>query len=164
MNMHEVKEQELPALTRLWNQIVADGAYFPEETPFTKEQAKTFFAAQQHTIVCAGPRDQLLGFYILHPNGPGRRNHIANASYGVAADARGNGVGRALVTHSLNTAKKAGYHGLQFNAVVATNLSAIHLYFSLGFTCIGCIPGGYRQKALGYTDMYIFYYDLSTQK
>ena len=45
--------------------------------------------------------DVLLGTYHLGPNHGGPGSHIANASYMVAPAARGRGVGRAMVEHSL---------------------------------------------------------------
>jgi len=36
---------------------------------------------------------------------------------------------------------------MQFNAVVATNASAIHLYEKLGFVRLGVIPKGYKKNA-----------------
>ena len=72
------------------------------------------------------------------------------------SDARGHGVGRQLVQASIEKAAQLGFHGIQFNAVVATNTSAIALYESCGFQRIGTIPEGYRTNA-GFEDMHIFY-------
>ena len=41
---------------------------------------------------------------------------------------------------------KHGFSVLQFNAVVATNIHARHLYERLGFTQLGTIPKGFRMK------------------
>ena len=55
----------------------------------------------------------------------------------------GLGLGRELVKDSLAQAARKGFRGLQFNAVVASNEAAIHLYEDLGFTRVGTIPGGF---------------------
>ena len=96
--------------------------------------------------------------YILHPNNVGRCGHICNTSYAVRRDARGVGVGEALVRDSLAQGQAHGFKILQFNAVVASNLGAIHLYESLGFTRVGTIPGGYRNISGDYEDMHIFFH------
>jgi ribosomal protein S18 acetylase RimI-like enzyme len=101
---------------------------------------------------------QVLGLYILHPNNIGRCGHIANASYAVSADARGKGVGRALVKDSIAQLAPCGFTGLQFNAVVASNTRAIALYKKLGFTKIGTIPGGFKNGEGALEDIHIFYY------
>ena len=43
-------------------------------------------------------------------------------------------------------AGKLGFKVLQFNAVVASNVHARHLYERAGFRQLGVIPGGFRLK------------------
>jgi len=49
---------------------------------------------------------------------------------------------------------------MQYNAVVTSNLPAIHTYQKNGFTTVGTIPAGFRLKDGRYSDMYIMYKDL----
>lgn len=49
---------------------------------------------------------------------------------------------------------------LQFNAVVASNIHARHLYERLGFTQLGVIPGGFRMKDGHYEDICPYYHVL----
>ena len=69
-------------------------------------------------------------------------------------------MGRALVEDSLDKAKKYGFHVMQFNAVVATNARARHLYEKLGFTQLGTIPGGFRMPNGTYADICPYYQEL----
>jgi ribosomal protein S18 acetylase RimI-like enzyme len=62
----------------------------------------------------------------------------------VSSEARGRGVGRALVVDSLDWARESGYAAMQFNAVVDTNTGAVRLYESLGFTVVGTVPRAYE--------------------
>ena len=101
---------------------------------------------------------RVVGLYILHPNNIGRCAHTANTSYAVDSSCRGRGVGRALVQDSLDNLKPCGFRGLQFNAVVASNVSAIRLYESMGFDRIGVIPGGFLNGEGAYEDMIIFHH------
>ena len=71
---------------------------------------------------------------------------------------QGRGIGKALVAHSLQKAKELGYVGMQFNAVVAGNRSAIAAYEGAGFRRIGCIEDGFRLKSGELSDMYIYFY------
>lgn len=180
---------DVPAMREIWNQIVIDGRAFPQEDVLaTDAEAEEFFASQTATAVAvwtgagsdpfnpdresvppgasaaAGmPQSgEVLGLCILHPNNIGRCGHIANTSYAVAKAARGKHVGAALVTDSLHRAKACGFRVLQFNAVVASNASALHLYEKLGFTRLGAIPGGFRNVDGEYEDIYPHYYDLTT--
>lgn len=56
--------------------------------------------------------------------------------------------------------KTHGYGVLQFNAVVACNTHARHLYERLGFTQLGTIPGGFRMKDGTYEDICPYYHVL----
>ena len=49
---------------------------------------------------------------------------------------------------------------MQFNAVVATNTHALHLYKRIGFTQLGVIPGGFRMPDGHYEDIIPHYYVL----
>jgi len=150
---------DLPGLREVWNEVVRDGMAFPQLEELTDEAARGFFAAQDFTAV-AEDGGKVLGLYILHPNNVGRCGHQANASYAVSSAARGRGIGEALVRHSLSTAAELGYRLLIFNAVVATNTSAIALYEKLGFQRIGMVPGGFRQKDGAWVDTIMYYHEL----
>ena len=154
------RSHDLPAMLEIWNDIIEEGVSFPAEKPLSPAEAEAYFASQTATV-CAFEGETLLGVSILHPNNVGRCSHIANASYGVSKDARGRGLGRRLVEHSLKTAREYGFCGLQFNAVVAANLAAIHLYESIGFQRIGTVEGGYRLPDGSYTDLHLFFYPLA---
>jgi ribosomal protein S18 acetylase RimI-like enzyme len=78
----------------------------------------------------------------------------------VAAPARGRGIGRRLVEHSLEQARAAGYLGVQFNAVAASNGYAIKLYQDLGFETIGTVPAGFRHPGQGLVDLLIMFQPL----
>ncbi len=153
---------DIPSMRIIWNQVVADGRAFPQEEPLRDDcEAAEFFDAQTASAV-AEANGEVLGLYILHPNNVGRCGHIANTSYAVSKEARGRHVGAALVTDSLRRAKACGFRVLQFNAVVASNAPALHLYEKLGFTRLGAIPGGFRNIEGAYEDIYPHYFDLTT--
>ena len=155
MLVREYQENDLPAMTVLWNTIVAEGDSFPQEIPLSNNEARVFFASQTASVCALGENGHLLGLYILHPNNVGRCAHVANASYAVAPAARGQGVGRTLVEHSLARAKEAGFLALQYNAVVVTNETAVRLYEKLGFQRLARVPNGFRADD-GYRDTYLF--------
>ena len=100
-----------------------------------------------------------MGLYILHPNNIGRCGHIANASYAVKTGLRGLGIGEALVRDCMRQGAGRGFRVLQFNAVVADNAPAVHLYEKLGFHRLGRIPGGFAADT-GYKDILLFYIEL----
>lgn len=154
-------EKDLPAMVEIWNQVVGDGVAFPQEDALTLDTGRAFFAAQTYDAVAEdADTGTVLGLYILHPNNIGRCGHIANASYAVHRDARGLHIGEKLVSDCLAQAKAHGFRVMQFNAVVACNTHARHLYERLGFVQLGTIPGGFRMKDGHYEDICPYYHTL----
>ena len=49
---------------------------------------------------------------------------------------------------------------MQFNAIVASNCHARHLYERLGFVALGIVPGGFRMKNGSYQDICLYYHTL----
>lgn len=152
------QETDLPAMIRIWNEVVEEGIAFPQEELLTLQSGKQFFGEQTLTAVAMDQRtEEIHGLYILHPNNVGRCGHICNASYAVASGSRGHHVGEKLVLDCLEQARQKGFRILQFNAVVVTNASARHLYEKLGFAPLGMIPGGFRRKDGQYVDICPYY-------
>lgn len=134
IQIREYKDSDIQEMNRIWNRVVDDGVAFPQEDDLTEETGRGFFAGQTYTAVAEDTdTGKVLGLYILHPNNVGRCGHICNASYGVSADSRGLHIGERLVKDCMKRAKEQGFRLLQFNAVVASNIHARHLYERLGF-------------------------------
>ena len=138
----------------IWNKVVKDGVAFPQEEYLDEQTGDAFFSTQTYTgIAYDSDTNVIVGLYILHPNNIGRCGHICNASYAVRKDVRGQHIGEKLVTDCKEQAKKHGFRILQFNAVVATNHAALHLYEKLGFQKLGVIPQGFRMDDGHYEDI-----------
>ena len=148
---------DLPAMIDIWNEVVEEGIAFPQEDFLTEETGTSFFAEQTHSAVAVDADGTVCGLYILHPNNVGRCGHICNASYAVRREARGRGIGEALVLDCLEQGRRHGFRILQFNAVVATNLRARRLYERLEFVPLGVIPQGFRMKDGHYEDICPYY-------
>lgn len=159
--VREYDQNDLTDMIRIWNEVVNEGTAFPQEICLTEKTGKEFFGSQTYSAVavnsCTG---RVTGLYILHPNNTGRCGHIANASYAVESESRGLHIGERLVRDCLVQAKNHGFGILQFNAVVAANIHARHLYERIGFTQLGVIPKGFRMKDGHYEDICPYYYEL----
>ena len=82
--VRKYEEKDLPAMIRIWNEVVEDGVAFPQEECLDEKTGAEFFAAQTYTAVAENRENgQVLGLYILHPNNVGRCGHICNASYAI---------------------------------------------------------------------------------
>lgn len=154
-------QADLPALIRIWNEVVEDGVAFPQEELLDASSGAAFFAEQTCTAVAEDRQTgHIYGLYILHPNNVGRCGHICNASYAVSHGNRGLHIGEKLVKDCVAQEKVHGFRVLQFNAVVAGNVHARHLYERVGFRQLGVIPGGFRLKNGEYEDICPYYIEL----
>ncbi len=152
------EEKDLTQMIQIWNEIVEEGNAFPQEEFLTPKSGASFFAAQTYTGVAVDAEtEKIYGLYILHPNNIGRCGHICNASYAVRLQSRGLHIGEKLVLDCMEEGRKHGFSVLQFNAVVATNIHARHLYERLGFTQLGTIPKGFRMKDGYFEDICPYY-------
>jgi L-amino acid N-acyltransferase YncA len=145
------------SLWSLFREVVEDGGAFLEDGSETREQVLAGWLTPPATTYVACDGAVVVGAYKLRPNHPGYGSHVANGSYMVARAARGRHVGRTLGEHSIATARTLGYSAMQYNAVIASNVAAIHLWRSLGFQVVGTVPFGFRHPTLGDADLLIMY-------
>lgn len=159
IKIREYTGKDSEAVRKIWNEVITDGVAFPQEDLLTEDNADAFFRSQTYTGVAEDRESgEIVGMYILHPNNVGRCGHICNASYAVRKDIRGEHIGEKLVKDCLVKAHEKGFRILQFNAVVANNIHAIHLYERLGFTRIGTVEGGFHMPDGAYEDIILFYH------
>lgn len=108
MEIRKYREKDIPAMISIWNKVVEDGEAFSQEDFLNDTTGADFFAAQTYCGV-ADNNGKIVGLYILHPNNIGRCGHIANASYAVDNDHRGEHIGEKLVDDCLVQAKQYGF-------------------------------------------------------
>lgn len=152
--------EDLPAMISIWNEVVEDGVAFPQEDFLDSKTGAEFFNLQTYCGVACDENGTVKGLYILHPNNIGRCGHICNASYAVARNSRGQHIGEKLVLDCLEQGKAHDFGVLQFNAVVASNIHARHLYERLGFVQLGVIPKGFRMKDGHFEDICPYFHEL----
>jgi L-amino acid N-acyltransferase YncA len=149
-----------------WNQIwpiihtvVAAGDTFCWPTNTTEAEAKLWWTGKSagRAFVAEEEDGRILGTAELHPNQLGGGSHVANAGFMVASDAAGHGVGRALAVHVIDQARADGFRSMQFNAVVASNVGAVHLWESVGFSILATVPEAFDHPALGPVGLHIMY-------
>lgn len=158
LTIRAYSDKDLPDMISIWNEVVEEGIAFPQEDLLDMESGREFFAGQTYCGVAEDEETgKLYGLYILHPNNVGRCGHICNASYAVSSQSRGMHIGEKLVKDCLEQGKNNGFTVLQFNAVVATNIHARHLYERLGFEQLGVIVGGFRMKDGHFEDICPYY-------
>jgi L-amino acid N-acyltransferase YncA len=160
LEIRAAKEADRDTIWNIFHAVVAAGDTYAFDPKMKRAEALAYwFRADTDTYV-AESRGRVVGTYILKPNQPTLGSHIANAAFMVAPTARGLGVGRKMGEHCLSEARRLGFRAMQFNFVVSTNTSAIHLWQQLGFKIVGTLPGAFRHPEKGYVDVYVMFCSL----
>lgn len=141
----------------IFHRVIASGDTYAHSPHTTKEDAYFFWMPPHKKTYVAMLHGKIVGTYFIKANQPDSGSHIANAAYIVHPEQQGKGIGFAIVTHSIEEAKKLGFTAMQFNLVVSTNAPAIKLYEKLGFKIIGTTPQGFKHPTQGFVDAYILH-------
>ena len=121
------------------------------------EAFEYWFSGADRQVFVAESGGEILGTAYLRPNQGGGGAHVANAGYATAPAAQGRGVARALLAHSLETARAQGFRAMQFNFVVATNTRAIATWQAAGFAIVGRLPQAFDHPRLGFVDALVMH-------
>lgn len=157
MDIREIGADEFALVWPVFQAVVSTGDTYAYDPEISCDAAKAMWTAPGSRLFVATEGDKVLGCYLLKANQPALGDHVANAGYMVAPDARGKGVAGALCRHSMDTARKAGFAAMQFNFVVASNTTAVALWQKHGFEIVGRVPNAFRHRQLGPTDVYVMY-------
>jgi L-amino acid N-acyltransferase YncA len=158
MRIREYVDGDWPAIWPIFQEVVSAGDTYTYDPAWSSEQAKAVWVeASPGQTVVAGEGSRVLGTAKMGPNRPGPGSHVATASFMVAGEARGTGVGRALGEYAIAWAREQGYAAMQFNAVVESNHAAVRLWKALGFEVIGTVPEAFQHPALGRVGLHVMY-------
>jgi len=156
--IREATDADWEQLFPIFSAVVADGETYAFPDDLTSDEARGWWMVD-HVVVLEDD-GVILGTAKMGPNRPGRGDHIGTASFMVADAARGRGVGRALGEYCVQWHRDAGFSGIQFNAVVETNVAAVHLWQALGFEIIGTVPGAFRSRTQGPVGLHVMFLPL----
>lgn len=156
MIIRAAHDDDWPLIYPFFSATVAAGETYAYPEGLSLEAARPLWMERPpgRTVV-AVEGDAVVGSAKMGPNRPGRGSHVATASFMVDPDRRGHGVGRLLGQSVIDWAAGAGYHSIQFNAVVETNEAAVHLWQSLGFRIIGTVPEAFDHARVGLVGLHV---------
>ena len=158
MRIREFVESDWPQVWPIVRDIVRAADTFAYDPAMSEAEAHgIWIEAPPGQTVVATEDGRILGSAKMGPNRPGPGSHVATASFMVAADARGRGVGRGLGEYALSWARAQGYAAMQFNAVVASNHAAVRLWQELGFQIVGTVPEAFAHPTLGRVGLHIMH-------
>lgn len=156
MHIRLATAADFDAMWTLFQSVIAGADALPFSEGFRVEDFRSHWFTTQRSHV-AVTEAGVVGMYKMGANYPGLGAHVASATYVVDPAAQGQGIGRALVEHSLAQARSAGFLAMQFNYVVSTNAPAVALYRKLGFAIVGTLPKAFRHRDLGLVDAYVMH-------
>jgi L-amino acid N-acyltransferase YncA len=157
MNIREAIDTDRDAIWEIFRATVTPGDAFVYDPKTPREEAEAYWFAKGTRTYVAEKDGKVIGSYILRANRPGLGDHVANAGFMVATEARGFGVGRAMGEHALAEARRLDYRAMQFNFVISSNESAVRLWQQLGFEIVGTLPGAFRHARKGFVDAYVMF-------
>ncbi|MCZ7458683.1 GNAT family N-acetyltransferase [Streptomyces sp. WMMC940] len=160
MLIREATAQDWERIWPFWRRIVSAGDTYAWDPDTSESAARALWMAPSHRVFVAEDEDgAVVASAYVRPNYGGPAAHIANAGFMVAPEQAGRGVGRRLAEYVIDRARRDGYTGMVFNAVVETN-PATRLWEALGFRVVGTVPGAFRHPEHGAVGLNIMFREL----
>jgi L-amino acid N-acyltransferase YncA len=137
----DATEADLPGILAIYNEVIATSTAVFSDQPVTLEDRRAWFAARvgqgYPVLVAEGGDGSVQGFASFGDfrAWPGYR-HTVEHSVHVRADARGRGVGSALLPPLLERAAALGKH-VVVAGIDAANAGSIRMHERLGFERAG---------------------------
>ena len=139
MKIRAATVSDVPSITAILNHEIANAPAIWLEKPVSEDSRRAWLLERQENgfPVFVAEDDGILGFGSFGPFRPyeGFRNTVEHLVY-VSADARGKGVGRALLISLIDEARKRMLR-VMVGAIDAENEASLKLHLSLGFVETG---------------------------
>jgi L-amino acid N-acyltransferase YncA len=157
MEIRDATAADWPAIWPIFEAIVRAGETYAYDMDMGSDAARALWMEPPPARVAAAIDDDgtILGTSKMSANRGGNGAHVATASFMVAPPARGHGIGRTLGEDMITWARSRGFRAIQFNAVVASNTTAVTLWQSLGFDIIGTVPEAFHSPTAGYVGLHV---------
>ena len=158
MHIRKATNTDHDAIWAILEPIFRAGETYVIDPTCSRDAGLGYWFAGLHTVYVAVADDGgVLGTYFIQPSQIAQGAHVANCGYATAPQARGQGVARAMLAHSQDTARGAGYRAMQFNFVVSSNTRAVTTRQRDGFEIVGTLPQAFDHPTHGYVDAYVMY-------
>ncbi len=138
----EAQEADLPAITAILNHTAAHTTASYHEYPKSDAEMAEWFAARKrdYTVLAARDASGFLGYATYGSfRGPSGYRLSAEHSIYVREDARGRGIGKALLAALIDRGRAQGLHVL-VGGIDSENTLSIALHKAFGFEETGRLP------------------------
>ncbi|WGW04184.1 GNAT family N-acetyltransferase [Tropicibacter oceani] len=149
-----------PAVWAMLEPVFRGGDTYAIDADIPQDEALAYWFGPERRVFVAEDGGTVLGTYYMVRNQKGGGSHVCNCGYVTAAAARGKGIAREMLAHSLKVAPEFGFRAMQYNFVVSTNTRAIDTWQRAGFEVIGRLPGAFNHPVQGYVDALVMYRSL----
>lgn len=157
MDIRRATDDDHIGVWEILEPVFRAGDTYTIDADISRDDALAYwFDVQKQTFV-AEADGRIIGTYYIRANQAGGGAHVCNCGYMTHPAARGQGVARAMLEHSLDLAPRIGYRAMQYNFVVSTNTRAVQTWQRYGFDIVGTLPMAFHHPQLGDVDAYVMY-------
>ena len=146
LTVRPATEEDLDAVVEMYAEVAAEGRWIGGEAPVDKAARRVAFEGSirrdDAELFVAVEGDRLVGHLGIQLHGYG----VADLGMMVTSDARGRGVGSALLSAAVTWARAVGAHKVALQ-VWPHNEAALALYRKFGFAQEGYLRRHYRRRS-----------------
>lgn len=153
--------EDAEGLWQMLEPVFRAGDTYAIDADISREAAIAYWTGPERRVFVVSDGTRLLGTYYIVRNQKGGGSHVCNCGYVTAGEARGKGIARSMLAHSLEIAPQLGFRAMQFNFVVSTNRRAVETWQRAGFDIVGRLPGAFHHPAEGDVDALVMYKTLA---
>jgi RimJ/RimL family protein N-acetyltransferase len=158
MRIRPALHADRDAIWKILEPTIRAGETYPCPRDMDRAAALAYwFAPTNAVFVAEDDAGEILGSYYLKANFTAGGAHVANCGYMTGPWAWGRGVARAMCMDSFERARERGFRAMQFNLVISTNATAVHLWQSCGMEIVGKLTGAFVHPRLGEVDALVMY-------
>ncbi|HTK90508.1 MAG TPA: arsinothricin resistance N-acetyltransferase ArsN1 family A [Verrucomicrobiae bacterium] len=146
MRIRRATSADAETICQIYNQGIEDRVATLETVLRTPEERQQWMDSRgsRHPVLVAEREGGVIAWASLNPFNPRPAyDHVADLSIYVERNWRGKGVGGALLSRVIETARELGFHKIVL-AALASNRAGEALYAKLGFRRVGV----YREQGL----------------
>lgn len=157
MKIRQASEADHAAVWDILKPVFRAGDTYTVDPDISCEAALAYWFGPERHVYVAEDDGAILGTYYIVRNQKGGGSHVCNCGYVTDTAARGRGVARAMLAHSLDIAPTLGFRAMQYNFVVSTNTRAVETWIKAGFEVVGRLPGAFQHPTNGEVDALVMY-------